>query len=317
LAEEKPDFGALLTGIPGTKVAEQLCERLFGPAAQETGGIGGNLIGGLIGDRISAWRQENRIRIAYKVRKRLHDEGIHLDDTKPLPVRDWPQIVEAMNNVDQEALSDIWAGLIARAMSPDRSGMDTSRFSRTVSSLTEDDALLFSVLVMTEQLDQLVAPRRNRIISTVSNLMKVSKEAADEFGESEKRWIDAHVTPITNSLNDTLAKIDGAELLELAVDSLIRLGLVELPEQPARRHIPAVNFDGSDLFARGIDPSRQLQSALATIASAAQPVQRPRRTVVRNPGGLPHFLVRTTGWGNRFADTCGIGLTPEQIARVT
>lgn len=320
MAEEEPDVGALLIGVPGSELAEQFCERLFGPAANEAGGIGGNLIGGLIGDRISAWRQENRIRIAFKAKKRLHDDGIHLDDTKPLPIRDWPQIVEAMNNVDQEALSDMWAGLIARAMRPDRSGLDTSRFSRTISSLTEDDALLFSVLVMSEQLIQFVTSRRSRAMSTVLHLMKVSKQAADEFGESENRWFETHVTPIANSLNDTLAMIDGEEKLELAVDSLIRLGLAEFLEQPKQRHIPAVNLDAADLLRRGIDPSRELQSALTTIASAAQAVQlvqRPKNTVFSDRGGIPNFLIRATGWGNRVADTCGIGLTTEQVARLT
>lgn len=315
--EKESGLGTLPASIANSEIAEKLLVRLFGPVADETGRIAADLIGRLAGDRIHAWRKENLVRNAYTSMKNLHNHGINLEDTRPLPIRDWPKIVEAMSTVDQEALSDMWAGLIARAMHPDRTGIDIGRFSRTISSLAEDDALLFSTIIMTEQLDQILAPRRSRLRSTIYDLMKVSQEAADKFGENEKHWLETHVTPITRSFDDALARIGDQESLELAVDVLLRQGLVETREQPSPVPIPAININSSDLLRRGIDPSSQIQHAFAAMASAMRPVVQPRQPVVRNLEGLPHFSVRVTGWGHRVAEVCGIGLSPEQIARVT
>jgi hypothetical protein len=108
------------------------------------GTIPQDLVGGLVGDRLHAWRARNAGKIAEKASKLLDNRGVEDKETTGLSLG--RALLDAAGDEDREELQNVWARLLAAAMDPSRSTTVRIEFVSIVKSLNPIDALVFNTI---------------------------------------------------------------------------------------------------------------------------------------------------------------------------
>jgi hypothetical protein len=98
------------------KQAAQVAGKALGRVADGTLDIGGNIVGGLFGDRIREWRTRNLVSALSKTADFLKAKGIPLDKAKALPMGEAYAMFEESSKQDDPALQEMWSALLANAM---------------------------------------------------------------------------------------------------------------------------------------------------------------------------------------------------------
>jgi hypothetical protein len=98
------------------KQAAQVAGKALGRVADGTLDIGGNIVGGLFGDRIREWRTRNLVSALSKTADFLKAKGIPLDKAKALPMGEAYAMFEEASKQDDPTLQEMWSALLANAM---------------------------------------------------------------------------------------------------------------------------------------------------------------------------------------------------------
>lgn len=108
-------------GLPGSeleKEAAKIAGHMLGRAADGVMDIGGNIVGGLIGDRIREWRTRNLVDQLAETARRLKEKGVDLEKARSLPLGETYAIFEEASKQDDLEVQALWSGLLANAMDP-------------------------------------------------------------------------------------------------------------------------------------------------------------------------------------------------------
>ncbi|WCR09584.1 DUF4393 domain-containing protein [Paracoccus stylophorae] len=295
--------------IPGgaiDKATADLMLKAFGGSAEEAGGLVGDVIG-VLRDQVSAFRFNNRRRIANRTRARLIEQGISTEDALPLPNREIGPVLEGISDVDQPALSDLWSGLIASALNPNTNLTADRSFTGTINLLSEVDALVFTLLINSKKMLSLVeeyAPKTSPSIQSFDD--RWHEKTATVSNEGRKKLFD-RIQPACLYFNNALDQIS-PEQLSASLDNLIRLGVVTYGPDKAT---------ASRLAAFSTSISRERPEHI--IGRILEELQKPGKLrdrwkeypIERATGRLPKFNIHATDWGERLAAACMIELPKE------
>jgi hypothetical protein len=99
--------------------------------------------GELLADQIRFWRLKNQIKMILKSRELLEKKGI--DPRKARPDTVFP-LIEAAGDIEDETLSDMFAGLLASSLNPDTYDTVHPSYAKVLSQLAPLDATIMSGL---------------------------------------------------------------------------------------------------------------------------------------------------------------------------
>lgn len=103
-----------------------------------------DLVGLLVGDRIKALRAE-RIAIHWeKAKKRLRDRGV--TEPEPPSLKLALPILAAIADENRDELQDLWDGLLAATMDPNRQGLVRQSLIPTIKQMDPFDVLVFQAI---------------------------------------------------------------------------------------------------------------------------------------------------------------------------
>lgn len=115
-----------------------LLEKLFGPAVTE--------FGGMLGDRMCYWRFRNLCHILSKVEEITKAHGFEVEGLSSLEFGDAFRTIEAASFEEKEEVQELWAGLIANAVSPDSTITIKKVYIEILRSLSPAEAALLELL---------------------------------------------------------------------------------------------------------------------------------------------------------------------------
>ncbi|WP_347141025.1 Abi-alpha family protein [Paracoccus sp. SSK6] len=303
--------------VPGgeiDKAAAEVLTRVLGAPADEAGGAFGDMVG-MVRDRISAWRHINRLRIAKQTVQKIKDEGLEPGDLNALPLREVPAVLEAISDVDQDELSELWAGLLADAMSPKNHRSADKHLVAVLKSMTEEDALLFSAFVMSDELRKVMWRRGKRasrkIFQHKDDGEEELKRLADEMTKESGELIQAPL----DYLHGKLAPLMPGERYRISVENLIELGLVEYGDSNSRKsastQIPSIPMRHNG------DLGPLVSSIMKAIELPEKNIARWRKFPVEAPRGfIPAFALLLTPKGKRLVESCQIKLPSELVTPI-
>ena len=209
------------------------------PAFQETSA---DIWGALLGDRIKLWRVRNLTNSLEKTASHIANKGIDLSEAKPLPCGDMLALFEGVSKEDDIDLSDLWARLIANAMTErGPASMSSRSVAAVLEQLSPDSARVFMLLANIERfefLDDMLGKIHHQDFFPLSDAEKSLNEADLKIERDQlhqKVEADWEMILTENSL--------GEAKLEVAKAELLRLNLVELKQAE-------IHFDNSP-FGRG------------------------------------------------------------------
>lgn len=202
----------------------------------------GDLWSGLVGDRIKLWRLNNLVDGLERTARHISDKGISLSAAKPLPLGEMIAVFEGISREDDEGLADMWARLLAEAMT-DEGGPSLSARSvaALLGQLSPDSAGAFRLLAKEAKAASLAVTLgrlRHR------DFFPLTEEEA-QLNESDLRNEYDRIEIETERERRELAASDQRcrGRLELAKSELLRLNLID-------RKDTKVNFDDRP-FSRG------------------------------------------------------------------
>ena len=134
----------LSVNIPGEALDKAVADVIKTALGETTKGglqLGGNIFGGLIGDRVREWRTRNLLDTVEKTAQTMKDKGIPLSEAKALPMGHLYSLFEGASKEDDPTLQAMWANLLASGLDPDASDIEVTFFS-VLEKMTGRDALL-------------------------------------------------------------------------------------------------------------------------------------------------------------------------------
>lgn len=303
--------------VPGgeiDKAAAEVLTRALGAPAEEAGGAFGDLVG-MVRDRISAWRHVNRLRIAKHTVQKIKEEGLEPGDLSALPLREVPAVLEAISDIDQDELSELWAGLLADAMSPKNDRSADKHLVAVLKSMTEEDALLFSAFVMTSELKKAMSRRgqqaSRKIFQHKDDGEEELKRLADEMTKESGELIRAPL----DYIHSKLVPLMPGDRYRISVENLIELGLVEYGDSTSLKsrkiQIPSVPMRHNG------DLGSLVKSLVEAMELPEKNIERWKKFPVEAPRGLiPAFALVLTPKGKRLVEACQIKLPSELLAPI-
>lgn len=223
--ESKQTISISLLGKESDKEAAEVIKILVGGAAKGIVTYGDDFFGALLGDRIKEWRKRNFINSASKTAEFLSQKGVPLDKAVCLEDGEIYRLFDGASRADDEAVSDLWAGLLANAMDPDSEVTFDVHFTKVLEQLHSHDIKILDFIKF--HTERVKVMRRG----FPENLTPYSIGVMDDRGEYEKKmevWKQSkdQATIDINHKYDSL-NID-LDLVKNSIENLIRLGLVFL-----------------------------------------------------------------------------------------
>lgn len=314
MSEEPVDLIKVNVNVPGgevDKAAAEVLVRVFGAPADEAGGLLADIVG-LAGDRLRAHRYMNQLRIAKKTVRQIQEEGLVAADLKELPLREVPDVVAAISNVDQDELSDLWAGLLADAMNPNNDRTADKHMVAVLKGMTEEDALLFSAFVMTDELKKVMWERGRHASREIFRHKDEGEEVLARIGNAIKQESADLIRAPLKYIHNKLAPLMPDERYRVSVENLIELGLVEYGDSKSRNshsvQIPSIPMRHTG------DLGPLVSSLMEAIQLPEKNIERWKKFPVEAPRGLiPAFALLLTPKGKRLVEACKIKLPSELV----
>lgn len=211
--------------------AARVAERAMNSTVDGLGGFVADVFGGAIGDAVKQWRNRNLVESLAKTKSLLEDKGIPLANAKALPMGEMYAIFEGMSKQDDPQLTEMWAALLATAMSPGGTPLDPV-FSKILEQLSGADAVVLNFYY-----------EANAIRTSVTDEDKESKTSALEV---YRRFVERE--------GENIARKFGTAIISSSISNLIRLTLLtvessfdgsnELIELSGGRYGPQVEYPG-------------------------------------------------------------------------
>lgn len=128
-------------------IAAGVVKAAAGGAASGVQDTAADIWGALVGDRVKLWRVRNWTTGLEKTAKHISALGVDLADAKPLPYGDMLVLFDGVSKEDDVNLSDMWARLIAKAMTEKEGPSVSSRsVAAVLEQLSPDSARVFLLL---------------------------------------------------------------------------------------------------------------------------------------------------------------------------
>lgn len=283
------------------KKTAELIEKAFGPAIEESGSIMGDLVG-FVGDTVRSWRYLNRIRITKEVQRKLEAEGISPDQIRALPMREIPPVIEAISDVEEKELSELWSGLITSALTPGCEHTADRSFTSMLTQLTEADAIVFSSMIISSQLTSNINKLNLETAPKFEELKKLDKSEITEFTNNYRIKLLNRIEPSVAWLNDHMGTLEKKDYIS-AAENLERLGLIDYKEvRHSLSELPSP-YNGR----RNQDLARTVNQIVSSLSVKQQVANELKKSpIISERGKLPNFNIEPTNWGIRFASACKI-----------
>lgn len=123
-----------------SRPASEVLEAIAGPTAKGLAQITGDIVGGLIGDRIHHWRQRSLIDVLEKTARHIESKGISLDDARVLPDGELYALFSGASKSDESEVREMWAALLATSLNKDRDHTNIRRFASTLEQINAAEA---------------------------------------------------------------------------------------------------------------------------------------------------------------------------------
>ncbi|WP_065334198.1 Abi-alpha family protein [Tritonibacter mobilis] len=232
-------------------IAAGVVKAAAGGAASGVRDTAADIWGALVGDRVKHWRVRNFTTGLEKTAEHVKSLGVDLANAKPLPYGDMLVLFDGVSKEDDLNLSDMWARLIAKAMTEKEGPSVSSRsVAAVLEQLSPDSARVFLLLAKVKR-SELLNAKLNRIRN--KDFFPLADEEKNLNGEELNTEYDQLSIEIegewkTSNLEGAAAKakfeVSKAELLRL---NLIHPKKVEVHfnDSPFRDGV-MVNSDGLD-----------------------------------------------------------------------
>lgn len=217
-----------LTGLgdPASDVAAKVAVAAAGGLLDGIKQSGGDVWGGIVGDRIRFWRIERFCIGLTKTAGKLKDKGIPLEKAKALPYGEMLAIFDGMSKAEEDSLSDLWASLLADAMSVRNvSGLSKKSAAIILEQMSADVARVFIQLAKEDRLNEI-----NKLISRFNH--KEFFPLSDEENRIDEGEIRQELDNVESEVVSGWEYIFdernfSLEHLDLVKNELLRLNLIE------------------------------------------------------------------------------------------
>ncbi len=266
-----------------SQTAGNLLERMLGPAADE--------LGTYLGDQIRAWRfrQKNIEEIAEKTSEEIKRRGLDNNRLKSLPQGDVYRAMDACSLEDDETVQQLWAGLFASAMDPDKSISASKVFVDILRSLGPAETGLLLVLHQIE-----------------TRRPEPEDKTAKGYAAARKLLLES-----VRTLADRVWRRRSSSEREKAVQNLMRLRCIgfrtgkryserALLRWHADREAPA----RADVTAKALDYLESLSLAVSGTGKGS-PATIPKMEQEK----IPEVIFELTSLGRSLMDACNVEST--------
>lgn len=222
--EDKSFISSL--GDPATDIAAQVAVKAAGGMLDGIKHSGNDVWGGLVGDRIKLWRVNNFYIGLQKTARKLLNEGIPIEKAKALPYGEMLAIFDGMSKAEEDNLADLWANLLADAMST-RSATGLSKKSAAVilEQMSADVATVFVQLAKEWKMHELRKLHSRMNTAVILPLSEDEENLDFKKIKEEFRKIELEVKDGWDAI-----LIEGRyseDHIDLVKNELLRLNLIE------------------------------------------------------------------------------------------
>lgn len=176
-----------------SKPAVDIIKAIGGPAVKELGQAGGNIVGGLIGDRIHNWRQRNLVSFLERTVNHIQSKGIDLDKARALPDGELYAIFRGASKADEPDVQEMWAALLATALNETEEHVEITRYAATLEQLTGTEARLLDFLSFAERWSNEMSNLLNKRnpLDGGDHLSEVDASIADHRAKLRRQFTEA------------------------------------------------------------------------------------------------------------------------------
>lgn len=249
MSDDSNPLKTITDGI--SPIAADVVKAAAGGMAPGIKGTAADVWGALVGDKVKQWRVRNWANGLEKTAAHIRDLGVDLANAKPLPYGDMLVLFDGISKEDDVNLSDMWARLIATAMTENVGPSVSSRsVAAVLEQLSPDSARVFLLLAKvkrSEFIDEKLSRLRNQNFFPLTDEEKTldEKELKSEYdqliSEIEGEW---HANNLEGQVAEAKLEVSKAELLRL---NLIHHKKIEI------RFIGSPFRDGFAVNSHGLD----------------------------------------------------------------
>ena len=185
-------------GKPAVETGCNLIENLLGEPCK--------IFGGLLADQIYFWQWMNRIRVAKRAKEIMDENGIA---SRVIPQGFLLPLIEAAGNVEKPELQELWAKLLASAVTADK--FQHPSLIEALKQLTSDEAKIVKRMALGQNFPVISVDVRHSV----------------ERNGTMKEVVDWKLRYF--SLLPYDAACDRSELGPIYLDNLCRLGFAQIP----------------------------------------------------------------------------------------
>ncbi|MBY6141844.1 DUF4393 domain-containing protein [Leisingera daeponensis] len=238
-SEENP-LASISEGLP-PGVAKVLSAAAGGltPGIKDTSA---DIWGALVGDRVKLWRIRNWISGLEKTAAHIERMGLDLSQAKPLPYGDMLALFDGISKEDDADLSDLWARLIAGAMSEsDEPAVSSRSVASVLEQMSPDAAKVFFLLAKMHHM-ALLDKKIQRLRTKEFFPLTESEETLDERNLTDEK------DRVIFEIDGFWTGIKGDAQLDISKSELLRLNLIQAKVVP-------IAFD-DEPFSRGVNVNK-------------------------------------------------------------
>ncbi|MEP1992105.1 MULTISPECIES: Abi-alpha family protein [Rhodobacterales] len=285
------------------KAAADILKATLQMPATETSGLLADIIG-VVGDRVKVYRAERRVAILSDARERLAARGVSLGQSKPMLEGQVYDMIEGMGSAHTSELADMWAGLMANAMDPNRDTEADRGLVSVLQALSPDDAIILNFLAANETHRQ----RADKLRRDHSWGIRNKKNSDVSEAAYEEEW--ANVRALIAGSEAELIKLFGALGIDTiqarphALENIARLGLVAAPDVRDYANVElAHGLERTDMLSVAM---AQIDDRLKGIGHWIEATNISDKIICREYNSQLHFTVELSEFGRNFVAKCDL-----------
>lgn len=305
--EGKMDVSVSLFGKETDKAAAKVIEVAVGQTTEGVVSTMGNLLGGLVGDRIREWRTRNLIETTALTAKILQEKGVNLDRASALPMGDLYAMFEGASLAEEPEIKVLWAGLLATGLSSNNP-QNKKGFFDVLNQINSVEARVLNFLKKSEDEDLKVNQKLKELYDgTLISLTKTGGAREAKANKIRK----AHQKKVGSWIHDI--KKENSVDIQQAIENLKRLQCIAPADLDGYHHEAhaviqrSVSIDGFGSRVDTIDP-KMLQTVIKSIRdriAVASGVIEKEASLVNEDGMHGHdYYYKLTIFGRRLTSAC-------------
>ncbi len=130
--------------------AARLVAKAIGVPLDAIYDVTGDIWGGLVGQKLKAWRLKNTVNVFEQTAAKLNERGIDLEKLRTLSNAEMLALFDGSSKEDDRNIQDLWASLLANSLAPNGEAFDR-KFVSVLTNMASGEARTFKLIVELHQ----------------------------------------------------------------------------------------------------------------------------------------------------------------------